>query len=85
MYSKGETYAKANIKPFRKQSDGKPVDVMVEGEEYRSAWIETQPMAGAMYAQRDVRVALNNQVCELQYKSRFLFEFSIGNTFKFLL
>lgn len=62
MFTKGETAAKSNVKPFRQQADGNPVDVMVEGEEYGSAWIETQPMAGAMYAQRDVRVALNNQL-----------------------
>ena len=39
---------------------------MVEGEEYGSAWIETQPIAGAMYAQRNVRVALNNQLIYLR-------------------
>ena len=36
--------------------------VLVEGGGYANAWIETQPMGGEMYAQRDVQVALNNQV-----------------------
>lgn len=63
MFIKGEQLAAGNIKPFRQGGQGqRPVEVMVEGEEYRSAWIETQPMAGAMYAQRNVRVALNNQL-----------------------
>jgi hypothetical protein len=61
MFSKGEALAAGNIKSFRKAAGG-VVEVMVEGAEYRSAWIETQPMAGAMYAHRNVRVALNNQL-----------------------
>lgn len=39
-----------------------PFRVIVEGAEYFGAWLETQPMAGAMYASRDVRLALNNQL-----------------------
>ena len=67
MFTKGEQLAAGNIKSFRRGSGGQPpVMVMVEGEEYRSAWIETQPMAGAMYAQRNVRVALNNQLIFLR-------------------
>ena len=36
--------------------------VLVEGAQYQNAWLETQPMGGEMYAQRNVRVALNNQL-----------------------
>ena len=66
MFTKGEQLATKNIKSFRKDDQGEPVNVMVEGEEYGSAWIETQPIAGAMYAQRNVRVALNNQLIYLR-------------------
>ena len=34
--------------------------VMQEGAKYRGVWLETQPMAGEMYAKRDMEVALNN-------------------------
>jgi hypothetical protein len=36
--------------------------VVVEGGGYKSVWLETQPMGGAMYATRNVRLALNNQL-----------------------
>ena len=36
--------------------------VLVEGGGYNNAWIETQPMGGAMYAKRNLEVALNNQL-----------------------
>ena len=36
--------------------------MLEEGEQYKGAWLETQPMAGAMYAARNVRYALNNQL-----------------------
>lgn len=55
MFAKGEKLAAGNVKSFM-ASDSGPIEVMVEGSEYKSAWIETQPMAGAMYAQRNVRV-----------------------------
>ena len=34
--------------------------VMQEGAKYCGVWLETQPMAGEMYAKRDMEVALNN-------------------------
>eukprot|EP00947_MAST-08B_sp_MAST-8B-sp1_P000729 g729.t1 len=37
-------------------------DCIIEGEQYVGAWLETQPMAGAMYAARDVRLAVDNQL-----------------------
>ena len=39
-----------------------PFRVVVEGGSYLGAWPETQPMAGAMMAPRDVRLALDNQL-----------------------
>lgn len=39
-----------------------PLEVMVEGGGYDAVWLETQPMAGAMYAPRDVGIALHNQL-----------------------
>ncbi|MCR5277836.1 MAG: hypothetical protein K6E19_00165 [Lachnospiraceae bacterium] len=35
--------------------------VLIEGGGYEKVWIETQPMGGAMYAKRNLEVALNNQ------------------------
>jgi hypothetical protein len=40
-------------------------DVLVEGGHYNAVWLETQPMAGAMYGLRNLRLALNNQVGDL--------------------
>lgn len=37
-------------------------DVLVEGCGYGNVWLETQPMGGAMYGVRNLRVALNNQL-----------------------
>eukprot|EP01050_Picozoa_sp_SAG11_P015239 SAG11_NODE_1954_length_4006_cov_1.667093_1_plen_862_part_00 len=54
--------ARLNIKPFRRLPDGSNLSVMEEGAQFHGAWLETQPMAGAMYATRDCRVALNNQL-----------------------
>ena len=37
-------------------------DVLVEGGGYKNIWLETQPMGGAMYGVRNLRLALNNQL-----------------------
>lgn len=37
-------------------------EVLVEGAGYGNVWLETQPMGGAMYGVRNMRVALNNQL-----------------------
>lgn len=37
-------------------------EVLVEGGAYKNVWLETQPMGGAMYGVRNMRVALNNQL-----------------------
>lgn len=51
---------------FLEESNAKDFEhvfqVLVEGEGYRNVWLETQPMGGAMWAKRDVRLALNNQL-----------------------
>jgi hypothetical protein len=36
--------------------------VLVEGENYKNVWLETQPMGGASYGLRNLRLALNNQL-----------------------
>ena len=45
MFAKGEAFARSNIKTFLTTVESGAVEVMVEGAEYHSAWIETQPMA----------------------------------------
>lgn len=47
-----------------------PLSVMVEGGGYNAVWLETQPMAGAMYATRDVRIALHNQLVFMRTQRR---------------
>lgn len=39
-----------------------PFTVLVEGAQYIGAWLETQPMAGAMWATRSIRLGLDNQL-----------------------
>lgn len=46
--------------------DGKTV--LVEGGGYMSMWPESQPMAGEMYAKRNMEVAVNNQTIFLDYQ-----------------
>jgi hypothetical protein len=62
LFDKGATAEIGNARPFMVTKDETVFNVMEEGAEYNAAWIETQPMAGAMYAARSVRVALNNQL-----------------------
>lgn len=42
--------------------------VLVEGGGYQSMWPETQPMAGEMYAKRNLEIAVNNQTIFLDYQ-----------------
>ena len=54
---------KLNIKPFLNLSSRAPYGgfpVVEEGAQFHAAWLETQGMGGAMWAPRDVRVALNS-------------------------
>ena len=52
--------ATRNIKLFRRLSADSNFSVMEEGAQYHAAWLETQPMAGGMYATRNARIGLNN-------------------------
>eukprot|EP00037_Helgoeca_nana_P020229 m.199905 g.199905 ORF g.199905 m.199905 type:complete len:687 (+) comp25183_c0_seq1:388-2448(+) len=49
-----------NIHPFLPGVSGNHLDVLEEGAQFHAAWLETQPMGGAMYAARNPRVGLNN-------------------------
>lgn len=54
VYDRAEILAMKNIVQY---GDRK---VMIEGAQYRSVWLETQPMGGYMYAKRDLDIARNN-------------------------
>lgn len=45
------------------------LSVMIEGSIYRNVWLETQPMAGEMYARRDAEIGLNNQRIFLRHQA----------------
>ena len=62
IYDAGEKVCLGNIRDF----DGKRV--LIEGGGYLSMWPETQPMAGEMYAKRDLEIAVNNQTIFLDYQ-----------------
>ena len=57
LFDAAEKTERNNIVPF--MGDQK---ALVEGGGYTCVWLETQPMGGAMYAKRDIKLALNNQV-----------------------
>ncbi|MCY2930632.1 MAG: hypothetical protein NTV86_14265 [Planctomycetota bacterium] len=56
LYDEAEKKAAGNIIPCGTYK------LMVEGGGFDAVWIETQPMAGAMYAKRNLAVALSNQL-----------------------
>ncbi|NLW10606.1 MAG: hypothetical protein GX028_01140 [Clostridiaceae bacterium] len=56
LMDSAENKCRQNIRLF----GGRPV--LVEGGGYEKIWLETQPMGGAMYAKRNLEVALNNQL-----------------------
>lgn len=56
IYDAAEEAALKNIRTFGKY------EVLVEGAGYPFVWLETQPMGGEMYAKRNIKVALNNQL-----------------------
>lgn len=60
LFDAAESQAKSNINTFGSMK------VMVEGGGYTNVWIETQPMAGEMYAKRDLTIAKNNQLVFIQ-------------------
>lgn len=59
-----EDRCKGNIRDF----DGDRV--LVEGGGYEKIWLETQPMGGRMYADRDMEVALNNQLMFMRHRRK---------------
>lgn len=62
MLAHASVMAASNVRVFRQLSGGRNFTVMEEGAQFHGAWLETQPMAGAMYAARNARVGLNNQL-----------------------
>ena len=64
LLSHGELSEAGNAHQFYAPEPPLPeqFNVLVEGAEYIGAWLETQPMAGAMWATRSVRLALDNQL-----------------------
>ena len=54
LYDRCEALCRANLRQYDDRT------VMQEGSQYRGVWLETQPMAGEMYAKRNMEVALNN-------------------------
>lgn len=62
LMDSAEEKCKQNIKLF----GGRPV--LVEGGGYEKIWLETQPMGGAMYAKRNLEVALNNQLLFMEHQ-----------------
>lgn len=57
LYDAAEAAERGNIVPFTVDTQA-----LVEGGGYTCVWLETQPMGGAMYARRNLEVALNNQL-----------------------
>ncbi len=57
LMAKAEALAAANIVQF-----SPTMPALIEGGGYSSVYTETQPMGGEMYAKRNPRVALNNQL-----------------------
>lgn len=57
LMEKAEKLAAANIVQFSPD-----MQALIEGGGYSSVYTETQPMGGEMYAKRNPRVALNNQL-----------------------
>ena len=62
IFDGAEAVCLGNIEDF----DGRTV--LVEGGGYRSMWPETSPMAGEMYAKRNMEIALTNQTIFLDYQ-----------------
>ncbi len=61
LYDEAERKCLFNIKDFAGRS------VLVEGGGYEKIWLETQPMGGEMYAKRNIKIGLNNQLMFMEY------------------
>jgi hypothetical protein len=62
MYDLADEKARSNIKYFGNYK------IMIEGGRYKSVWLETQPIAGAMYAKRNIEIAANNQLIFMDFQ-----------------
>lgn len=56
LVTSAEKKTLGNLKDFAGRT------VLIEGGGYEKIWLETQPMGGEMYAKRNMKVALNNQI-----------------------
>lgn len=61
-FDRAEYLAKMNIVDYGTRK------VMIEGAQYSSIWLETQPMGGAMYAKRNLEIARNNIEIFIDYQ-----------------
>jgi len=61
-FDRAEFLAKENIVDYDERK------VMIEGAQYSSIWLETQPMGGAMYAKRNLEIARNNIEIFIDYQ-----------------
>ena len=57
LFTHAETCEAANVLQFAAD-----FPVLVEGGHYNAVWLETQPMGGAMYAVRNLSLAVHNQL-----------------------
>ena len=57
LYVSAEARAAANLVQYTPE-----LQILVEGENWPTAHLETQPMGGHMYAKRNLRVGLSNQI-----------------------
>lgn len=62
LYDEAEKKCLLNLKRFGSDL------VLVEGGGYEKIWLETQPMGGEMYAKRNMRVAMNNQLLFMRHQ-----------------
>ncbi|MFZ5942173.1 MAG: MGH1-like glycoside hydrolase domain-containing protein [Bacteroidota bacterium] len=62
LYDRAEELARENIVDYGGRK------VLIEGAQYRSVWLETQPMGGYMYAKRNPEVARNNLEIFMDYQ-----------------
>jgi hypothetical protein len=65
LYDTAESKCKQNVRNFGE------MQILVEGSSlYPFAWLETQPMGGEMYAKRNLKVGLNNQLLFMKYQRK---------------
>lgn len=62
LYDEAERKCLENLQQFGKYN------VLVEGPGYPCVWLETQPMGGEMYAKRNLRAAIANQLIFMDHQ-----------------